>query len=73
VPFLALHGEQDEAVSAESASRLVEWAASSEKDAVRIPNTGHTFGAAHPWAGPTPAWERVVAETSDWFGRWLAD
>jgi len=71
-PFLAACGEQDEAVSPESSQRLVAWAASKEKRLLRIPNTGHTFGSVHPWAGPTPGWERVVAETGDWFLRWLA-
>ena len=70
-PLLVAHGEQDEAVGAEAAGNLVEWAATKEKRLLRIPNTGHTFGAVHPWAGPTPAWEKVVAETGDWFARWL--
>jgi dipeptidyl aminopeptidase/acylaminoacyl peptidase len=71
VPLLVAHGEQDEAVDPEAAGNLVEWAGSAEKRLLRLPNTGHTFGAVHPWAGPTPAWERVVAETGDWFARWL--
>lgn len=71
VPWLVAHGEQDEAVKAEAADRLGEWAGSAETRVLKVPNTGHTFGAVHPWAGPTPAWEKAVAETAAWFLRSL--
>lgn len=67
VPLLAIHGELDEAVDATAAGQIVGWAASGTKRALVVPKTGHTFGAVHPWAGPTPAWETVVAASSDWF------
>jgi dienelactone hydrolase len=70
-PLLAVHGEQDEAVDPAEATRLHEWAASREKSVLLIPRTGHTFGAAHPWAGPTPAWERAVDASAEWFARFL--
>jgi dienelactone hydrolase len=70
-PLLVLHGEQDEAVEPAEAQRLHDWAGSPEKSVVMIPKTGHTFGAVHPWAGPTPAWERVVDTTAAWFERFL--
>ena len=71
-PLLAVHGERDEAVDVQSATDIVEWAASAEKRALVIPATGHTFGAVHPWAGPTPAWEEAVAASSEWFRAHLA-
>jgi uncharacterized protein len=67
VPLLCVHGEQDEAVDPASAGTLVDWAASAEKRVLRVPNTGHTFGAVHPWAGPTRAWEKAVDATEEWF------
>ncbi|MGQ0723415.1 MAG: alpha/beta hydrolase family protein [Candidatus Eiseniibacteriota bacterium] len=70
-PLLAVHGEQDEAVEPADSERLVRWAASPEKRLLVIPKTGHTFGAAHPWNGGSPAWERAVLETGDWFLRSL--
>ena len=66
-PFLALHGDLDEAVDPGDAERLHAWCGSAVKQVRRVPRTGHTFGAVHPWAGPTPAWERVVAATAEWF------
>lgn len=71
VPFLAIHGEQDEAVEPSDSEQLIEWAGSSEKRVHVIPQTGHTFGCVHPWAGPTPAWTAVVEETAAWFSAWL--
>lgn len=67
VPVLAIHGERDEAVEVESATRIVEWAASEQKRELRIANTGHTFGCVHPWAGSTAAWETAVGASADWF------
>jgi dienelactone hydrolase len=71
VPFLAIHGERDEAVEASSSEELIEWSGSSEKRVHILPNTGHTFGCVHPWAGPTPAWTTAVEETAAWFNAWL--
>jgi len=70
-PLLAVHGELDEAVDPTESAELVEWVASADKRLVRIPKTGHTFGAAHPWNGGSPAWERAVDESAEWLLRWL--
>jgi len=71
VPYLAVHGQLDEAVGPADSARLIEHAASPEKRLHVIPRTGHTFGAAHPWNGGAPGWEEAVRETGDWFARWL--
>ena len=71
VPLLAVHGANDEAVDAGDAEKIVAWAGSAEKRTEIVPKTGHTFGTAHPWPGPNPAWERAVAVTAEWFERWL--
>lgn len=44
---LIIHGDKDEAVSLEEAKELHAWNAMS--DLKIIENTGHTFGAKHPW------------------------
>lgn len=67
VPYLALHGDLDEAVDPADSEQLVSWCGAAEKTVRRVPRTGHTFGAVHPWAGATPAWERVIQATGDWF------
>ncbi|MCA9751273.1 MAG: alpha/beta hydrolase, partial [Gemmatimonadetes bacterium] len=72
VPYLAIHGEVDEAVDVRAMEQLLGAAGSEDKLALLVPRTGHTFGAVHPWAGPTPAWERVVEESVAWFRRTLA-
>jgi len=71
VPFLAIHGAQDEAVDSGDSERLITWAGSAEKRLHILESTGHTFGCMHPWAGPTPAWTVAVEETAAWFRAWL--
>lgn len=70
-PLLVIHGERDEAVDPEDGARLVSWAGSKEKRLLRVAQAGHTFGAVHPWAGPTPAWNEAVRATAEWFGAHL--
>ncbi|MFN8180113.1 MAG: prolyl oligopeptidase family serine peptidase [bacterium] len=70
-PLLVVHGELDDAVDPEDAERLVAWAGSPEKRLLRIPRTGHTFGAAHPWGGPPDAWGQAVDATADWLTTYL--
>jgi pimeloyl-ACP methyl ester carboxylesterase len=63
VAHLIVHGEDDESVPEEAARELHE--ASGARAAIEIiPDTGHTFGAVHPFAGPTEALERAVRPTA---------
>lgn len=70
-PLLVVHGELDEGVDPKDADDLVSWSGSKEKRLLRIAHAGHTFGAVHPWAGATPAWNEVVTATADWFATHL--
>lgn len=70
-PALFIHGERDESVDPEDSRRLYEWCASREKRLEIIPKAGHTFGAVHPWAGPTPGWETACRLSGEWFARCL--
>jgi cephalosporin-C deacetylase-like acetyl esterase len=62
VPWLLLHGTADETVPFAEAEAL---ARASERWArlAAIDGGGHTFGAVHPFAGPTPHLEAAAAAT----------
>jgi fermentation-respiration switch protein FrsA (DUF1100 family) len=59
VPWLLVHGEKDEAVPFSEADRLAALHQSPGFERASIADAGHTFGAVHPFAGPTPALEEV--------------
>ncbi len=67
VPFLIIHGAEDESVSVADAERLAAAAPAGGTRFERIPDAGHTFGAVHPFAGPTAHLDRAVELTADWF------
>ncbi|HEX7184549.1 MAG TPA: alpha/beta fold hydrolase [Thermoanaerobaculia bacterium] len=69
-PWLIVHGEEDESVPAEEGRRLAERAAG-EAELLRIPGASHTFGARHPFAGPTPQLIQALNATQRWFRRTL--
>jgi fermentation-respiration switch protein FrsA (DUF1100 family) len=50
IPFLIVHGTQDEAVPFHEAERLLQQAVKGEL--LRIEGGDHTFGVKHPFAGP---------------------
>jgi uncharacterized protein len=52
VPWLVVHGTADETVPFAEAEELVE--AGGKRCLAPIEGGGHTFGAVHPFAGPTP-------------------
>jgi pimeloyl-ACP methyl ester carboxylesterase len=68
VPWLIVHGEEDESVPASDADRL---AAASSGELLRIPSANHTFGARHPFVGPTPQLIQALNATQRWFRRHL--
>lgn len=63
VPWLIVHGSADEAVSLAESESLAQAARDSGAKALTIDGAGHTFGAAHPWSGSTPALDRVFEAT----------
>lgn len=62
VPLLIVHGDQDESVPTEAAYDIKRWAGHAEL--LIIPGAGHTFGARHPFNGPTPELEQMKAATA---------
>jgi alpha-beta hydrolase superfamily lysophospholipase len=70
VPLLCVVAAEDETVPS-AASRRLATAAGALGSLHEIPATGHTFGAAHPFPGATPALEEAIRFTSEHFGRTL--
>jgi pimeloyl-ACP methyl ester carboxylesterase len=60
VPALVLQGARDESVTPDEGAALAGWIAGSRL--VTVPDADHVFGARHPFAGWTPALERVARE-----------
>lgn len=69
VPWLVAHGSADESVPVEDAQALAARAATARL--LIVDGAGHTFGVVHPWAGATPAFERVADATVEWLARHL--
>jgi uncharacterized protein len=83
IPWLIVHGEADTSVPAEDARAL--FAAAGEATAgddggegakpaelLLVEDADHTFGAVHPYAGPTSALRTAVDATLAWFDAKLA-
>jgi pimeloyl-ACP methyl ester carboxylesterase len=70
VPVLAVVAVEDETVPAAAGRRLAS-AAGEFGSLCEIAATGHTFGAAHPFPGPTPALEEAIRVTREHFGQTL--
>ena len=71
-PWLLLHGEEDETVPVAEAHMLAA-AARGEFETHVIAGGSHTFGAQHPFAGPTPQLIEAMNATQRWLRRQLAD
>ncbi len=63
VPVLIIHGSEDMAVDADEAQTIYDGLKSKDLSMLKIlENTGHTFGAVHPFAGSTAHLETVIEE-----------
>ena len=69
VPALFIHSRGDEAVSYKEAEKLYGHCASENKEVKLLPDSGHTFGTAHPFEEETfpDAFRRAVDATGEWF------
>ncbi|HEX6861807.1 MAG TPA: alpha/beta fold hydrolase [Thermoanaerobaculia bacterium] len=70
VPWLIVHGEEDESVPAEEGRRLAA-AAGGETELLLVPGGNHTFGSRHPFTGPTPQLIKALNATQRWFRKYL--
>ena len=71
LPWLIVHGDEDEAVPFAEAELLARQAGD-RATLLRVAGAGHTFGAVHPFAGMTPALEQVFDATVQFLGAHLA-
>jgi len=71
VPWLIVHGSADPSVSIAEGERLARLAAPGSSRFLPVEGAEHTFGAAHPWRGSTPALDLVIKETVGWLSRHL--
>lgn len=70
-PWLIVHGQQDESVPMHEGSELAA-AAQAPSRLLMVEGASHTFGAVHPFAGPTPQLIAALNATQTWFRRHLA-
>lgn len=69
-PWLLLHGDRDETVPVAEAAVLAEAAGGTFERHI-VEGGDHTFGAAHPFAGPNPKLIEALNATQIWFRRHL--
>ena len=63
VPWLIVHGSDDESVSHLEGEALRDAGDKATTTFLSVEGAGHTFGAVHPWKGTTPELDRVVDAT----------
>ena len=71
VPYLIVHGTEDEAVPVGEARVLADAAPQALARLELVDGAGHTFGAVHPFACSTNHLDRVIGLSADWFDRHL--
>ncbi len=70
-PWLLAHALNDETVPVAEARELAALATDSRFEALFLERGGHTFGARHPWAGPTAETDELFGATVKFFTRHL--
>jgi dienelactone hydrolase len=71
IPYLVVHGTQDESVAVEAAHRLHGYGPSGRAALALVEGGTHTFGTKHPFEVPSPALDQAIERTTTWFQRWL--
>jgi dienelactone hydrolase len=66
VPFLVIHGDEDETVPFYEASLLHDQTPRGLRSLQIVPGGGHTFGAVHPFAGTTEELDEAIRVTLEW-------
>ena len=71
IPYMTVHGTDDESVSVEAAHRLHSYAKTGQAQLALVEGGTHTFRTKHPFEGSTPALDQAIDRTVAWFHRWL--
>jgi pimeloyl-ACP methyl ester carboxylesterase len=71
-PLLIVHGEQDIVVPANEARKLYTAGDPATTTLVVVPNSGHVFGAEHPFKGTTAALDEAISVTVRFFKEIIA-
>lgn len=71
IPYMTVHGTEDESVSVEAAHRLHGYAKTGQAELALVDGGTHTFRTKHPFEGSTPALDQAIDRTVAWFHRWL--
>jgi uncharacterized protein len=71
IPYLTVHGSEDESVPVDAAHRLHSYARDSRADLALVEGATHTFRTKHPFEGSTSALEQAIDRTAAWFRQWL--
>jgi pimeloyl-ACP methyl ester carboxylesterase len=69
IPYLIIHGTEDESVSFAEGERLAAAAPRGTTCFEPIAGAGHTFGAVHPFAGVTDHLSRAIESSVEWLAR----
>lgn len=70
-PLLIVAASEDMTAQLKEAEAIAKAATGPATKLEVVPRTGHTFGTEHPFAGTTPAFEKVAELTSSFFERTL--
>ena len=71
IPYMTVHGTEDESVLVEAAHRLHGYAKTGQAELALVEGGTHTFRTKHPFEGSTPALDQAIDRTVAWFRRWL--
>ncbi|MFZ0455548.1 MAG: prolyl oligopeptidase family serine peptidase [Ignavibacteriaceae bacterium] len=66
-PLFIAHGEQDLAVPVKEAETIYSWSDKDMTEFYKIPGTGHTFNAKHPFEGSDPRLDSLLEKTERFF------
>jgi len=67
IPLFIAHGEQDLAVPIKEAETIYDWSNKEMTEFIKIPSTGHTFNAKHPFEGSNPKLDFLLNKTEEFF------
>ncbi|HMV25444.1 MAG TPA: alpha/beta fold hydrolase [bacterium] len=70
-PTMLIHGENDESVPVNESRQIFDQLHLSRSRIEIIPQATHTYGAVHPFTGPTPELKKAISLTQEWFTNFL--